>query len=70
MICEYTETEYKDHQYSCGPAPDFDRSCWTNVKTTMGLDFPNLPYLIDGKLALMFLKLKLKIDFFYFKSQI
>ncbi len=30
-----------------GDAPDFDRSAWTSVKFTLGLDFPNLPYLID-----------------------
>jgi len=33
--------------YSAGPAPDFDRSQWLNEKFTLGLDFPNLPYLID-----------------------
>ncbi|XP_077190307.1 glutathione S-transferase Mu 1-like isoform X1 [Paroedura picta] len=30
-------------------APDFDTSAWTNVKNNLGLDFPNLPYLIDGE---------------------
>ncbi|CAO2632326.1 Glutathione S-transferase Mu 2, partial [Lemmus lemmus] len=29
-------------------APDFDRSQWLNEKFKLGLDFPNLPYLIDG----------------------
>ncbi|NXX36441.1 GSTM2 transferase, partial [Nicator chloris] len=29
-------------------APDYDRSDWTNEKEKLGLDFPNLPYLIDG----------------------
>ncbi|NXQ64501.1 GSTM2 transferase, partial [Anthoscopus minutus] len=29
-------------------APDFDPSDWTNEKEKLGLDFPNLPYLIDG----------------------
>ncbi|XP_053102407.1 glutathione S-transferase 2-like isoform X2 [Hemicordylus capensis] len=29
--------------------PDFDTSQWTSVKETLGLDFPNLPYLIDGE---------------------
>ncbi|XP_063138704.1 glutathione S-transferase Mu 7 isoform X1 [Rattus norvegicus] len=31
-----------------GDAPDFDRSQWLNEKFKLGLDFPNLPYLIDG----------------------
>ncbi|XP_060057920.1 glutathione S-transferase Mu 5-like isoform X3 [Erinaceus europaeus] len=29
-------------------APDYDRSQWLNEKFKLGLDFPNLPYLIDG----------------------
>ncbi|XP_076430918.1 glutathione S-transferase Mu 6-like isoform X2 [Peromyscus maniculatus bairdii] len=29
-------------------APDYDRSQWLNDKFKLGLDFPNLPYLIDG----------------------
>ncbi|GAB1287995.1 Glutathione S-transferase [Apodemus speciosus] len=28
--------------------PDYDRSQWLNEKFKLGLDFPNLPYLIDG----------------------
>nr|XP_008528313.1 PREDICTED: glutathione S-transferase Mu 4 isoform X3 [Equus przewalskii] len=31
-----------------GDAPDYDRSQWLNEKFKLGLDFPNLPYLIDG----------------------
>nr|AAB19398.1 glutathione S-transferase subunit Yb5 [mice, liver, Peptide, 37 aa] [Mus sp.] len=30
-----------------GVAPDYDRSQWLE-KFKLGLDFPNLPYLIDG----------------------
>lgn len=48
MILEHAGADYKDTQYSCGPAPDYDRSAWTSVKYTLALDFPNLPYLIDG----------------------
>uniref|UniRef100_A0A8C3F0N6 GST N-terminal domain-containing protein n=1 Tax=Chrysemys picta bellii TaxID=8478 RepID=A0A8C3F0N6_CHRPI len=29
------------------PALDYDKSQW--IKEKLGLDFPNLPYLIDGK---------------------
>uniref|UniRef100_A0A8C8VVT6 glutathione transferase n=1 Tax=Peromyscus maniculatus bairdii TaxID=230844 RepID=A0A8C8VVT6_PERMB len=29
-------------------APDYDQSQWLNDKFKLGLDFPNLPYLIDG----------------------
>ncbi|KAM7032697.1 glutathione S-transferase Mu 1-like isoform 1-T1 [Acridotheres tristis] len=30
------------------PAPDYDKSQWINEKEKLGLDFPNLPYFIDG----------------------
>ncbi|XP_063480594.1 glutathione S-transferase Mu 4 isoform X2 [Symphalangus syndactylus] len=33
---------------SLSPAPDYDRSQWLSEKFKLGLDFPNLPYLIDG----------------------
>ncbi|XP_033008359.1 glutathione S-transferase Mu 1-like isoform X3 [Lacerta agilis] len=49
LLLEYTGTPYEDKQYVFGDAPDFDASQWTNVKETLGLDFPNLPYLIDGE---------------------
>uniref|UniRef100_A0A8C2TDD2 Glutathione S-transferase n=1 Tax=Coturnix japonica TaxID=93934 RepID=A0A8C2TDD2_COTJA len=52
LLLEYTETPYKERQYKAGPAPDFDISDWTNEKEKLGLDFPNLPYLIDGNTKL------------------
>ena len=48
-MLEYTETKFEDKYVSCGPAPTFDKSCWFDVKNSLGLDFPNLPYFIDGK---------------------
>merc|ERR1719263_956852 len=45
-------TDYNMVEYEQGEGPDFDRSCWTDVKPTLGLDFPNLPYLIDGDFKL------------------
>ncbi|NWH97839.1 GSTM3 transferase, partial [Tichodroma muraria] len=48
LLLEYTETPYEDKLYSCGEAPDYDKSQWINEKEKLGLDFPNLPYLIDG----------------------
>ncbi|XP_009584346.1 PREDICTED: glutathione S-transferase Mu 3-like, partial [Fulmarus glacialis] len=35
LLLEYTETPYEDKLYSCGEAPDYDKSQW-------------LPYFIDG----------------------
>nr|XP_025852246.1 glutathione S-transferase Mu 4-like [Vulpes vulpes] len=36
------------HSIFSTTAPDYDRSQWLNEKFKLGLDFPNLPYLIDG----------------------
>ena len=33
--------------YEMGDAPNFSSESWTSVKNTLGLDFPNVPYLID-----------------------
>uniref|UniRef100_A0A8B9SAE1 Glutathione S-transferase n=1 Tax=Apteryx owenii TaxID=8824 RepID=A0A8B9SAE1_APTOW len=52
LLLEYTETPYEDKLYSCGEAPDYDKSQWINEKEKLGLDFPNLPYFIDGKTKL------------------
>ncbi|XP_023577433.1 glutathione S-transferase Mu 1 isoform X1 [Octodon degus] len=48
LLLEYTDTSYEEKRYSMGDAPDYDRSQWLNEKFKLGLDFPNLPYLIDG----------------------
>ncbi|XP_028613090.1 glutathione S-transferase Mu 2 isoform X2 [Grammomys surdaster] len=48
LLLEYTDTSYEDKKYSMGDAPDYDRNQWLSEKFKLGLDFPNLPYLIDG----------------------
>ncbi|XP_005891361.1 PREDICTED: glutathione S-transferase Mu 1-like isoform X2 [Bison bison bison] len=48
LLLEYTDSNYKEKKYTMGDAPDYDRSQWLNEKSKLGLDFPNLPYLIDG----------------------
>ncbi|XP_042536129.1 glutathione S-transferase Mu 4 [Dipodomys spectabilis] len=48
LLLEYTDTSYEEKRYTMGDAPDYDRSQWLNEKFKLGLDFPNLPYLIDG----------------------
>lgn len=45
----YCEVAFEDKMYDVGPGPDFDRSDWLNVKQTLGFEYPNLPYLIDGQ---------------------
>ncbi|XP_040854601.1 glutathione S-transferase Mu 1-like isoform X4 [Ochotona curzoniae] len=48
LLLEYTGTSYEEKHYTMGDAPDYDQSLWLNEKFKLGLDFPNLPYLIDG----------------------
>lgn len=52
LLLEYAGVEYEEKLYKCGPPPTFDRSDWMNEKFTLGLDFPNLPYYIDGDVKL------------------
>uniref|UniRef100_A0A8D2MCG6 GST N-terminal domain-containing protein n=1 Tax=Zonotrichia albicollis TaxID=44394 RepID=A0A8D2MCG6_ZONAL len=42
LLLEYTETPYEDKLYSCGEAPNYDKSQWINEKEKLGLDFPNV----------------------------
>jgi len=49
MMFYYCKVNFTDKLYDCGVAPDFDKTCWTDVKETMGMEYPNLPYLIDGQ---------------------
>nr|XP_006979552.1 glutathione S-transferase Mu 2-like [Peromyscus maniculatus bairdii] len=48
LFLEYTDSSYEEKRYTMGDAPDYDQSQWLNDKFKLGLDFPNLPYLIDG----------------------
>ncbi|KAM4872618.1 glutathione S-transferase Mu 2 [Thomomys bottae] len=48
LLLEYTDSSYEEKRYLIGDAPDYDRSQWLSEKFKLGLDFPNLPYLIDG----------------------
>ena len=51
-ILEYLGVPYNDVQYEQGDAPDFSREGWLSVKPNLGLDFPNLPYLLDGEVKI------------------
>ncbi|CAG7833513.1 unnamed protein product [Allacma fusca] len=53
LLLEHVNAEWEDKYYVCGPGPDYDKSSWFNEKDTLGLPFPNLPYLIDGDLKLV-----------------
>uniref|UniRef100_A0A2K5C247 Glutathione S-transferase n=1 Tax=Aotus nancymaae TaxID=37293 RepID=A0A2K5C247_AOTNA len=40
LLLEFTDTSYREKRYTCGEL---------DVKFKLDLDFPNLPYLLDGK---------------------
>ncbi|XP_071546707.1 glutathione S-transferase Mu 4-like [Panulirus ornatus] len=52
LLLEYTGTKFEDRKYEVGPGPTFDKTCWFSVKFNLGLDFPNLPYYIDGDIKI------------------
>ncbi|CAG2163945.1 unnamed protein product [Oppiella nova] len=55
LLLAYSSTEYEDKRYGIGAVwsgTEFDRNDWLDDKHTLGLDFPNLPYYLDGHLKL------------------
>jgi len=52
LLLEYGGIEYDEKKYVQGDGPEFSRTDWTDVKFTLGLAFPNLPYYIEGDLKL------------------
>lgn len=51
-LLNYVGQDFEDKYYECGPAPEYSRECWFNEKFSLKLDFPNLPYYIDGDVKL------------------
>ncbi|XP_075706771.1 glutathione S-transferase Mu 4-like [Rhinoderma darwinii] len=52
LLLEYTGTPYEEKRYVTGDGPNYDKSRWLDEKEKLGLDFPNLPYLLDGDVKL------------------
>merc|ERR1711892_531587 len=52
LLLEFTGTEFEDRKLTMEGAPTYDKSCWTDIKDTLGLDFPNLPYFVDGDIKI------------------
>ena len=48
LLFHYLEIEYKEVLYEFYLAPDFSLDSWFSVKYKLGLDYMNIPYLIDG----------------------
>jgi len=52
LILHYAGEEHDEKQYGLEAEPEKMRDQWLKEKFTLGLDFPNLPYYIDGDLKL------------------
>eukprot|EP00826_Nyctotherus_ovalis_P062068 TRINITY_DN8913_c0_g1_i4.p1 TRINITY_DN8913_c0_g1~~TRINITY_DN8913_c0_g1_i4.p1 ORF type:complete len:254 (-),score=84.64 TRINITY_DN8913_c0_g1_i4:108-869(-) len=52
LLLEHLGVHYSEESYELGNAPDFNPEQWMSKRSSLGLDFPNLPYLIDGSLKL------------------
>jgi len=52
LLLEYCGESFTDKLYNFGSTPETLRSEWLKEKQTLGLDFPNLPYYIDGDVKL------------------
>ena len=50
-LLRYAGADYKEDIYSL-EGPPYNWEAWFGKKFTMGMDFPNLPYLIDGEVKL------------------
>ena len=52
LMLEYLGLDYENFLYKVGGPPDYSLREWLDVKFKLDLDFPNLPYLIDGDLRM------------------
>lgn len=43
-LLAFTDTEFEDKTYDMGPAPDFSRSSWFDIKSTINVPFPNVSF--------------------------
>jgi len=60
LMLTYLKVDFEDKIYAFGPAPEYSQQAWLSEKTTLGLDFPNLPYYIDGDVKITESKAVLK----------
>ena len=52
LMLRHVGVDFIDKQYLTGPAPAYERPEWNKDKISLGFDFPNVPYWIDGSLKL------------------
>lgn len=47
LVLNHVNVDYTDKIYKLGPPPN-TKEDWLKEKFNLGLDFPNVPYYIDG----------------------
>ena len=54
LLLAHAGVDYEDRRYAVTAAADggYDLSAWTSKKFALGLDFPNLPYWVEGELRI------------------
>uniref|UniRef100_A0A7S3JAC0 glutathione transferase n=1 Tax=Euplotes harpa TaxID=151035 RepID=A0A7S3JAC0_9SPIT len=52
LLAEYLKVPHEYKAYEEGDAPEFSKDSWLIEKNSLGLAFPNLPFLIDGEYKL------------------
>merc|ERR1712154_26429 len=52
LVIVYGGEELEEDLYEQGEGPEFCKKVWYDVKYSLGLDFPNLPYLYDGDIKI------------------
>ena len=51
-LLAYAGVDYENVMYEQTNAPEYSKDQWYQVKNNLPLDFPNLPYLIDGRVKI------------------
>lgn len=53
MLLNFCGVDFEDVQYEMQKNEGkWDKSCWFDIKETLGMQYPNLPYFIDGDLKI------------------
>ena len=52
LLLAHLAVPYEDKHYSLGGQPDYEQAEWQRDKATLPMNFPNLPYFVDGNFYL------------------
>ena len=52
LLLEHCAVDYEEKRYQFGKAPNYLECAWFEEKFDLGLDFPNIPYYMDGDVKL------------------